>query len=52
MTTPRRRLIDPVADSIAAHPTLAEGIKAAGLVALGRAIHLPLIKQRTEGAKT
>ncbi len=44
--------IETVADSIAAHPTLAEGIKAAGLVALGRAIHLPLIKQRTEGAKT
>ena len=24
-----------------AHPTLSEGIKEAGLVALGRAIHLP-----------
>ncbi len=43
--------IETVADSIAAHPTLAEGFKEAGLVALGRPIHLPPIKKRTEGAK-
>ena len=29
------------ADGMAAHPTLSEAIKEAGLVALGRAIHLP-----------
>ena len=33
--------IETVADGVAPHPTLAEGIKEAGLVALGRAIHLP-----------
>jgi dihydrolipoamide dehydrogenase len=33
--------IETIADGIAPHPTLAEGIKEAGLVALGRAIHLP-----------
>ncbi len=44
--------IETVADSIAAHPTLAEGFKEAGLVALGRPIHLPPVKKRTEGAKT
>ena len=33
--------IETVADGIAPHPTLAEAIKEAGLVALGRAIHLP-----------
>ncbi len=33
--------IDTLADSFAAHPTLAEGIKEAALVALGRPIHLP-----------
>ncbi len=38
--------IETVADSIAAHPTLAEGFKEAGLVALGRPIHLPPIKKR------
>jgi len=32
--------------SIAAHPTLAEGLKEAGLVALGRPIHLPPLKKR------
>lgn len=30
-----------VADGMAAHPTLSEAVKEAGLVALGRAIHLP-----------
>ncbi len=33
--------IETVADSIAAHPTLAEAVKEAALVALGRPIHLP-----------
>src|SRR5437763_1714481 len=30
-----------VADGMAAHPTLSEAVKEAGLVALGRAIHIP-----------
>jgi dihydrolipoamide dehydrogenase len=33
--------VETVADGMAAHPTLSESIKEAGLVALGRAIHLP-----------
>ncbi len=33
--------IDTLADSFAAHPTLAEALKEAALVALGRPIHLP-----------
>jgi dihydrolipoamide dehydrogenase len=33
--------IETVADGVAPHPTLAEALKEAGLVALGRAIHLP-----------
>jgi dihydrolipoamide dehydrogenase len=33
--------IETVADGMAPHPTLSEGIKEAGLVALDRAIHLP-----------
>jgi dihydrolipoamide dehydrogenase len=33
--------IETLADGVAPHPTFAEGIKEAGLVALGRAIHLP-----------
>jgi dihydrolipoamide dehydrogenase len=33
--------IETVADGVAPHPTFAEGVKEAGLVALGRAIHLP-----------
>jgi dihydrolipoamide dehydrogenase len=33
--------VETVADGVAPHPTLAEGLKEAGLVALGRAIHLP-----------
>jgi dihydrolipoamide dehydrogenase len=33
--------VETVADGMTAHPTLAEAIKEAGLVALGRAIHLP-----------
>ncbi len=38
--------IETVADSIAAHPTLAEGLKEAALVALGRPIHFPPTKKR------
>jgi dihydrolipoamide dehydrogenase len=33
--------IETVADGIAAHPTLSEAVKEAGLVALGRPIHMP-----------
>jgi dihydrolipoamide dehydrogenase len=33
--------VETVADGMAPHPTLAEAIKEAGLVALGRAIHVP-----------
>ncbi len=33
--------VETLADSFAAHPTLAEGLKEAALVALGRPIHLP-----------
>jgi dihydrolipoamide dehydrogenase len=33
--------VETVADGMAAHPTLTEAVKEAGLVALGRAIHLP-----------
>ncbi len=33
--------IETVADGVAPHPTLAEGVKEAALVGLGRAIHLP-----------
>jgi dihydrolipoyl dehydrogenase len=42
--------VETVADGMAAHPTLSEAIKEAGLVALGRAIHLPNRKRAT--AKT
>jgi dihydrolipoamide dehydrogenase len=38
--------VETVADGMAAHPTLSEALKEAGLVALGRAIHIPN-KQRT-----
>src|SRR5919109_1350848 len=33
--------VETVADGMTAHPTLSEAIKEAGLVALGRAIHIP-----------
>jgi dihydrolipoyl dehydrogenase len=33
--------VETVADGMAAHPTLSEAVKEAGLVALGRVIHLP-----------
>ncbi|MDQ3668976.1 MAG: dihydrolipoyl dehydrogenase [Actinomycetota bacterium] len=38
--------VETVADGMAAHPTLSEAVKEAGLVALGRAIHLPNKKPR------
>jgi dihydrolipoamide dehydrogenase len=42
--------IDTIGDSIAAHPTLAEAVKEAALVALGRPIHLPPPRQRAKAA--
>jgi dihydrolipoamide dehydrogenase len=42
--------VETVADGIAPHPTLSEAIKEAGLVALGRAIHLPNRKPRAKTA--
>jgi dihydrolipoamide dehydrogenase len=42
--------IDTLADSIAAHPTLAEAVKEAALVSLGRPIHLPPPRQRAKAA--
>ena len=41
--------VETVADGMAAHPTLSEALKEAGLVALGRAIHLPP-KRRAKAA--
>jgi dihydrolipoamide dehydrogenase len=42
--------VETVADGMAAHPTLSEAVKEAGLVALGRAIHLP--NRKRAAAKT
>jgi dihydrolipoamide dehydrogenase len=42
--------IETIADSIAAHPTLAEAVKEAALVALGRPIHLPPARPRAKAA--
>jgi len=42
--------VETLADGIAAHPTLSEAIKEAGLVALGRAIHLPNRRRRPVSA--
>ncbi len=42
--------IETLADSIAAHPTLAEAVKEAALVALGRQIHLPPARPRASVA--
>src|SRR5437762_9434743 len=42
--------VETVADGMAAHPTLSEAVKEAGLVDLGRAIHLP--PKRRAAAKT
>jgi dihydrolipoamide dehydrogenase len=40
--------VETVADGVAPHPTLSEAIKEAGLVALGRAIHIPNRKPRAK----
>ena len=42
--------VETVADGMAPHPTLSEAIKEAGLVALGRAIHVPNRKPRAPSA--
>ena len=42
--------VETVADGMCAHPTLSEAIKEAGLVALGRAIHLPNRKRAPSNA--
>jgi dihydrolipoamide dehydrogenase len=42
--------IETMADSVAAHPTLAESVKEASLVALGRPIHLPPARPRAKAA--
>jgi dihydrolipoamide dehydrogenase len=42
--------VETVADGMAAHPTLSEAVKEAGLVALGRPIHIP--PKRRAAAKT
>jgi dihydrolipoamide dehydrogenase len=42
--------VETVADGMAPHPTLSEAIKEAGLVALGRAIHIPNRKPRAKAA--
>ena len=39
--------VETVADGMTAHPTLSEGLKEAGLVALDRAIHLPPRRKAT-----
>jgi dihydrolipoamide dehydrogenase len=41
--------VETVGDSIAAHPTLAEGVKEAALVALGRPIHFPPARKKVAG---
>jgi dihydrolipoamide dehydrogenase len=42
--------VETVADGMAAHPTLSEGIKEAALMALGRAIHMPPRRKARAGA--
>ncbi len=42
--------VETVADGMCAHPTLSEAIKEAGLVALGRAIHIPNRKKAAASA--
>jgi dihydrolipoamide dehydrogenase len=42
--------VETVADGMAPHPTLSEAIKEAGLVALGRAIHIPNRKRARASA--
>jgi len=43
--------VETVADGIAPHPTLSEAVKEAGLVALGRAIHLPNRRKRAAASE-
>jgi dihydrolipoamide dehydrogenase len=42
--------VETVADGVAPHPTLSEAIKEAGLVALGRAIHVPNRKPKARAS--
>ena len=42
--------VETVADGMAPHPTLAEAIKEAGLVALGRPIHVATRRKAPTGA--
>jgi dihydrolipoamide dehydrogenase len=42
--------VDTVGDSIAAHPTLAEALKEAALVGLGRPLHVPPARRAKAGA--
>jgi len=42
--------VETVADGMTAHPTLSEAIKEAGLLALGRAIHMPNRRRTAAGA--
>jgi dihydrolipoamide dehydrogenase len=42
--------VETIADGMAPHPTLSEAIKEAGLVALGRAIHIPNRRPRAKAA--
>ena len=42
--------VETVADGMTAHPTLSEAIKEAGLLALGRAIHMPNRKRAAANA--
>jgi len=42
--------VETVADGMTAHPTLSEAIKEAGLLALGRAIHMPNRRRAAAGA--
>jgi dihydrolipoamide dehydrogenase len=42
--------VETVADGMTAHPTLSEAIKEAGLLALGRAIHMPNRKRAAASA--
>ena len=44
--------VETVADGMAAHPTLSEAIKEAGLVALGRPIHIPAKRARNSAARS
>ena len=42
--------VETVGDSIAAHPTLAEALKEAALVGLGRPMHMPPARRPKAGA--